>query len=279
MQIRLDAGGWVSIFLALGITAIAHIGFGLMWGQILSLFNVKISLLNAAKIYVKTNLTKYLPGNVWHFYGRMNAVVESGSAWGVASLSVLLEPLLLAAAASIIAAIGVGIQMAAVTANPGFKVLIPLALVAVLVGIHPRFFNPVIQKVSKGKTADQQPIQLRLYPWQPLLGEMGCLLLRGISFLLIWQAIAPLDMNQIPQLLGIYSAAWLAGFLVPGAPGGIGVFESVAIILLETIGQTEVTQGNLLIIVAILRLVNTLGEILPLGLLGWRNQSINQSKE
>ena len=274
-QIRLGRKDWGLIGIALIVTTVAHVWSALVWGGILKLFRVDIPLVTAINLYLRTNLAKYLPGNVWHFYGRMTKVAESGSSWGVASLSVLLEPLLLAAGAVIIAVFGLGLNLAEIAAMPFLKWLIPLGLVAVLTGIHPRFFNPVIQKVSKGKTKDHKPVSLDVYPWQPLLGEMGYVLLRGVGFLLIWQAIAPLSMSQIPALLGIYSGAWLAGFIVPGAPGGIGVFETVAIVLLETVGQTGVTEGNLLIIVAILRLVSTLAELVPLIFFGWRSPQLS----
>jgi len=42
---------------------------------------------------------QYLPGNVWH-YGRISAAVKAGVSGSAATLSVLLEPLLMAAAAS-----------------------------------------------------------------------------------------------------------------------------------------------------------------------------------
>ena len=273
-KVRLDLEDWGLIGLAIIVTVIAHVWSAVVWGGILKLFRVKIPLWSATRIYIRTNLAKYLPGNVWHFYGRMTKVVESGSSWGVASLSVLLEPLLLAAGAVMLAVLGLGSNLAEVTAMPWLKVLLPLGLVAVLVGIHPKFFNPIIQKVSKGKTKDHAPVTLQVYPWQPLLGEIGYVLLRGVGFLLIWQAIAPLEINQIPGLLGIFSSAWLAGFIIPGAPGGIGVVELVMLVMLETVGQENVVEGDLIIIVGILRLVGTIGEVIPGVFAGWRSPKI-----
>jgi len=52
------------------------------------------------QIYLQTNIAKYLPGNVWHYYGRISAAVKAGVSGSAATLSVLLEPLLMAAAAS-----------------------------------------------------------------------------------------------------------------------------------------------------------------------------------
>lgn len=275
--VRFSRSGWRLLAIAFGCTTVAHVWSAMIWARILRIFQVQLPFWEAVGIYLRTNLAKYLPGNIWHFYGRMTRVKESGSSWGVASLSVLLEPLLLAAGATIITVVGLGLQLATITAQPWLKVLVVLGLLAVFVGIHPRFFNPVIQKVSQGKTTDHLPVQLTVYPWQLLLSEVLGMLLRGICFLSIWQAIAPLDFAQIPQLLGIYTTAWLTGFIVPGAPGGIGVFETVALILLETVGQTGVKEGNLLLIVAIFRLVTILGEVLPLTYFGWRSPSLDQT--
>ena len=44
-----------------------------------------------------------LPGNIWHFYGRIAATKQVGIKVEVAILSVLIEPLLMAAAALAIA--------------------------------------------------------------------------------------------------------------------------------------------------------------------------------
>ena len=271
-QIRLSQQGWGLIGLSLLFTSIAHTWSGMIWASILKTFQVDIAFFDAVKIYLRTNFAKYLPGNIWHFYGRMTKVVESGSSWGVASLTVLLEPLLLAAAATIVLVLGIGLNISQISTSPILKLLVPITFVGVLVGLHPRFFNPVIQRVSKGKTQDHDPVQLKIYPWQPLLGEIVFMLARSIGFLLIWQAIAPLDITQVPKLIGVYSGAWLAGFIVPGAPGGLGVFETVMFILLETVGQTGIAEGDILVIVAILRVVSTLAEVLPMGIFAWRPQ-------
>ncbi|AMA09843.1 hypothetical protein [Picosynechococcus sp. PCC 73109] len=270
-QIRLDHRGWLLVGTSILVTTASHVWSALVWGRILAIFRVPLGYGEAIALYLRTNMAKYLPGNIWHFYGRMTRIVAVGSPWGVASLAVLLEPLLLAAAAAIAMVLGLGLSLAQLEQLPLLKLLVPLGLIGVLGGIHPYFFNPVIQKVSQGKTQDHDPVQLNIYPWQPLLGELVFIGLRGTGFLLTWWAIAPLSASQIPQLLGVFSGAWLAGFIIPGAPGGLGVFEVVALALLETVGNTNVGVGSLLTIVALMRGVSILAEILPLGIWGWRS--------
>jgi uncharacterized membrane protein YbhN (UPF0104 family) len=113
-------------------------------------------------------------------------------------------------------------------------------LVLILCALHPWFLNPVIHFVHrfKAKKVDKNTnssvnFNIERYPLRPLLGELGFLGLRGIGFILTLFALGPLNASQIPLLLGAFSFSWLLGFVVPGAPGGLGVFEATAIALLQ----------------------------------------------
>jgi uncharacterized membrane protein YbhN (UPF0104 family) len=71
-----------------------------------------------------------------------------------------------------------------------------------------------------------------------------------------------LELSQIPLLLGAFSLAWLLGLVVPGAPGGLGVFEATAIALLEQ----RLSPGLLISAIALYRLVSILAESAGAGL-------------
>jgi len=64
-------------------------------GVDLDSLNQPVTSSQFVQIYLQTNIAKYLPGNVWH-YGRISAV-KAGVSGSAATLSVLLEPLLMAA--------------------------------------------------------------------------------------------------------------------------------------------------------------------------------------
>ena len=81
-------------------------------------------------------------------------------------------------------------------------------------------------------------------------------------FLFTWLAISPLNPDQIPQLYTAFSFAWLLGLLIPGAPGGLGVFEATAIALLDR----HFSAGVILSVVALFRLVSILAEATGAGL-------------
>lgn len=249
---------WHWLAFSLGITLLAHIWTGWVWSWILRALGQPASSRWGIVVYLKTNIAKYLPGNIWHFYGRILAAKQAGFSIGAASLSVLLEPLLMAAAALILALLNADRNWA----------LQFLCLVAVLLAIHPKTLNPLLQLAGrlKGKPAPeasaQTSPQIRHYPVLPLFGEIGFVLLRGMGFLLTIQALQPVSPMQFPAVLSAFSVAWLLGLVIPGAPGGIGVFEATAIALLDQQFAPSVILGS----VALYRLSSTLAELMGAGL-------------
>jgi len=262
--LRITETGWASLAIALGVTLLAHLCSGWVWGWIVREFDARLSGPQATLIYLKTNIAKYLPGNVWHFYGRVMAAKNAGVPLGTATLSVVLEPLLMATAALLVTLGGFGLSPESpVTGLP----LVGLAIA--LLALHPRLLNPVLQRLSRLKLPNQEaaptpasPLRLRRYPLLPLLGEMGFLLLRGAGFLLTLLAVTTPEPSQLPLLLSGFSFAWLLGLVVPGAPGGIGVFEATAIALFRSI----LSPGILLSAVTLYRLISVLAEALGAGL-------------
>lgn len=281
--IRMSQAGWGWLAIAFLITLLAHVWTGWVWGWILRELNQPAAGGWAIRTYLKTNIAKYLPGNVWHLYGRVQASQTAGFTVGAATLSVLLEPLLMAAAALMVALAGIR------QANWGIQAL---SLAVVLVGVSPPVLNPVLRilgnaKASKSSLPESSgastertplpvshtPLQIKCYPLRPLLGELVFLLLRGVGFLGIVLAFQPLQLGQVQPLLGAFSVAWLLGLVVPGAPGGIGVFEATAIALL----QSQLPPAVILSSVALYRLVSTLAEAIGAGL-AWGAERVRSVK-
>ncbi|MBW4615921.1 MAG: flippase-like domain-containing protein [Desmonostoc vinosum HA7617-LM4] len=261
--IRIDGVGWAILAIATVITLLAHTWAGWIWTWVLQELNQPVPVSQFIQVYLKTNIAKYLPGNVWHYYGRIVAAKEANISAGAATLSVLLEPLLMASAASIVIIL-FGSQLAIANTNFVLQILQLFSLFLVLCTIHPRFLNPIIRflyrlKTKKSATTSTQlniPLYLQRYPLKPLLGELGFLGLRGTGFILTVFALSSFNISQIPLLLGAFSCAWLLGLIVPGAPGGLGVFEATAIALLQHHFPTALVISA----IALYRLISILAE-------------------
>lgn len=266
--IRISQRGWTYLAIASGVTLLSHIWAGWVWSWILRELHQPVSQAWAIRAYLITNLAKYLPSNLLHFYGRTLAATKVGVTLGAAVLSVLLEPLLMAAAALILILIsnrqeGWGIQI--------------LGLAIVLTAVHPRILNPAIRYLSQLKSKRQNStsiesvtLRVRYYPFWPLLGELGFLGLRGTGFILTVVALAPVRPQILPVLMGAFSLSWLLGFITPGAAGGIGIFEVTIISLLNNASTLPAAQslspGIILGAVALYRLLGTLAEAIGAGL-------------
>ncbi len=100
-RIQLTSQALPVVGMAFAITLIAHVWSGWVWHWILNLFGQPLSGGWSTSVYLKTNVAKYLPGNVWHFVGRVSALRAVGASTGVAVLSVIVEPLLMVVAAVI----------------------------------------------------------------------------------------------------------------------------------------------------------------------------------
>jgi glycosyltransferase 2 family protein len=264
-QRRITGLGWGMLAIALGITLLAHITAGWVWSVILRELGQAATGSWGARVYLRTNIAKYLPGNIWHFYGRIVAARNAGISWKMAGLSVLMEVPLMVAAALLMGLWGIP-QWGS---WPGWLVAggQSLGLVGVLLSVHPRCLNPVLGYLGKlkqqvlGQDSSAFPT-IQRYPWLPLLGEFGFLGLRGVGFVLTFGSLCAVPLAQIPLLFSAYSLAWLLGFAIPGLPGGVGVLEAVAIALLSP----HFPPADLIGTLALYRLINTLAETMGAGL-------------
>ncbi len=252
-QIQISHQGWVYLLSALGVTLVAHIWTGWVWSWIFHALNQQVGGQWAVRVYLKTNIAKYIPGNVWHYYGRIRLATDAQIPTSIATMSVLLEPLLLAAAALLVALLGKQQQ------NRSLQIV---SLAIVLIAIHPLILNQGIKLVSRFKHKGNDLQKIEHYPFLPLLGELGFLGLRGAGFVLTFLALHPINISQVPALISSFSLAWLLGLVVPGAPGGIGVFEATATALLGSL----FSPALILSVVALYRLISILAEVIGAGL-------------
>lgn len=298
LALRFLPGSGAALALAAAATTIAHGWSAIVWGQLLRSLGLPVPRSWALSVYFTTNAAKYLPGNIWHFWGRILAVVDRVTpaggdrrwAWRPAVLCVLLEPLVMAAAAGLL----------------GLAAPLPLSgwlrgaiAIGILASLQPRWLNPLIRRLGRKKLTNRpappadsspdfapdvataqvstpefvsesapesspEPLPLRLdrYPLGLLLGELGFVALRGLGFLGAIAAFGSIVLTDVPAILGGFSLAWLVGLVVPGAPGGLGVFEATAIGLLSGHLPPGVLVGG----VAVYRLLSVTVEASLAGL-------------
>ncbi|MEN9213917.1 MAG: hypothetical protein Q6J44_05800 [Gloeomargarita sp. DG02_4_bins_56] len=245
------------------VTTAAHLWAGWLWGWSLGWLGYPVASRWAVPLYVRTNLAKYIPGNVWHFYGRIQAAQTQHIPAPIVMVSILLEALLLAATALLLG----------VTRWQGWRwPLVVLGLV--LLGIHPRCLNRVLAWVGRRQRQDTPLPPLRGYPLPLLLGALAFISLRGLGFLLVLGTWVSLTWGALPHLTGAFGLAWLLGFIIPLAPGGLGVFEATL-----TAGLTGIVPTATVLAAAVgYRLVSIAAEVAAAGVgiwVGWGRRDLN----
>lgn len=279
-QYQLDPQGWLWLLLGVGCCLLSLVVSGLAWVVILRWLGLKPRATETVSLYIATNLRKFLPGGFWHLASRVQALRQPSAALGApvatatALLAVLIEPLLAATAALALVSLG-GWQN-----GLGGLSLVPLALLV------PRWLNPLLQRLERSKAsqlgvspespdgaegapagdglAPQRSGEVDRYPWAPLLAQLAFVLLRFAGFACcIWAFDLQVMVPWTIWLSG-FALAWTFGLVVPGAPGGLGVFEAA---LLLRLSQT-LPEPALLAVALSYRLVVTAADLLAAGLVG-----------
>jgi len=248
--LRLRDQAWLYGGAALGIALLAQLWSAYVWGWILAALQQRVPRRWSMVVALKNNPAKYIPGSIWHLYGRVLAARKKGITLELATLSVILEPLFVIAGA-------LGLTFL----SAPFPGLQGLSLALLLLAVHPRILNLIWRWGHRLQGKSATAVCMEHYPLRVFLGAVAFMTLRGVAFLLVLLAFTPLNWEILRPLLGGFSFAWLLSLVAP-SPGGIGVFEASAVAVLDNF----LAPGLLLGAVAVYRLVSLSSEILGAAL-------------
>ena len=267
-QLRLGASGWWLLLLGLGFTWLSILMNGLAWHLLLGWLGHRPKGVALVPLFVRSNLLKYLPGGIWHLVERIR-VLRPAIGGGTALAGVILDPLLIVAASSLLLIAG-GWQK-------GLLLLAPLPALLLLL---PRWRELILRRLERSKAAQletQGVGELQVIgrgrdgcPWIPLAAELGFVLVRFAGFaccLLAFDLTPP----ALPLWLAAFALAYAVGLVVPGAPGGMGVFEATLLLRLGS----SVDEPALLAMVLSYRVISTLADLLAAAVLA-ADQSLMQ---
>jgi len=270
-QYQLDPQGWLLLLLGVGCCLLSLVVSGLAWVVILRWLGLRPRPTPVVSLYISTNLRKFLPGGIWHLASRVQALRQPSAALGppvataTALLAVLIEPLLAATAALALVSLG-GWQ-----SGLGALALLPLGLLV------PRWLNPLLRQLERGKASQlglgdgegsgpkadpEWAGQVGSYPWTPLLTQLAFVLLRFAGFACCVWAFDLQAMVPWTTWLSGFALAWTLGLVVPGAPGGLGVFEAALLLRLGL----ALPEPPVLAVALSYRIVVTLADLLAAGL-------------
>jgi uncharacterized membrane protein YbhN (UPF0104 family) len=237
----------------------------LTWRVLLRGGGVPIGVVESYVLLGRSQMAKYFPGNVFHFVSRIAAGVQRGISSEALILSTGLEALITTATASGVVMLGIlgGLfpipHLLEVILTERLSIAWWLLLLAVAVFCALIGFSSKLKIWVKARLAfvRSRSILLAVCFVLVMLSINGMLI--AFLYASVWQATSVLMWYQF----GIgFALAWVLGFIVPGAPGGVGVREAVFVSIFSPFLGAGIASA-----LAIgLRLVTTLSDVATFGL-------------
>lgn len=227
--------GWLG--LSLGLYLVSQMLAARAWSRTLAVFLVRLPPGWAETELLVSQIGKYIPGNVAHLLGRIVLARADGVSGTLAGIAMVLEVGLVLAAGGLLfltfLLFAPRLTLSLLPpdiANRLASVSIPLAAaLATGIGLGVWSLALVIRRRSAMARLDLSSAAI------PLVLHVINFLALGLSLACVTQAIASTGSDAFLLSIPVFVIAWTIGFLMPGAPGGIGVREGLIVLGLGTI--------------------------------------------
>lgn len=255
--------GLINIFVLSVILIVISIGNnGLIWQRLLSDQGTKVSLKWTQAIFLITQFGKYLPGNVGQHLGRVYMAKQAGIPLAVTLNTILIE---------VVWSVGIGAGLALLSLqffvdskslnaflkiNPAvlFLIFVILCFLPWLcIRIVNSFFPGFAQKYSGGDKILEPGLKTALIVGVQFIFDF---LVMGVILYLQARWFFGHMGGNIIELTCLFSIAWIAGYIVPGAPAGMGIREAMMVFLLTP----DYGSGLAIGLSITLRITTTLGD-------------------
>jgi uncharacterized membrane protein YbhN (UPF0104 family) len=229
------------------------------WGKLVACLSDRyLNFADLAYLFAKSNLAKYLPGNVMHYASRSILAQKYHISLQVTALASLLDAALWAGAAFLFVSVTLHREflLLTVSAKEWLVAIGAIFVTASLIGVvllkkmFPHIFNRRLMFLN---VMFQNILFYLLYYFILSCIFYVLLLIVGNS-----GPYYPSYSYNFFQTAGLYTLAWLIGYLIPGASGGIGVREA----MLLTLFRSFASQETILAAALLLRTLSILSEVL-----------------
>jgi hypothetical protein len=215
------ASGYV-LFVSIGPCIHAY-----LWKLMLESYSVNISFNNSLYVLGRSQIAKYIPGNVFQYLGRIALGNNVGISVDVAVKSIIAENIFVLLSAAVIVMIGFLLDTDDIIPliygiKIGYVSLIVASVLFVVITVNNAFRLRLYESVTCIKKMKVGTVLLIISTWSIIilvLGIFQCLIIKYF-----WNLSIKLEWYKI---VWRYVFAWLMGYIIPGSPGGIGVRDSL----------------------------------------------------
>lgn len=253
----------IGILLSIGYAAVVYIS-SYAWKSTLEFIHKdKIPFNETISVYAKSNIGKYLPGNIMQFVGRNILAGKLGFKQLDITFCTLIEIIMLVLTDCILSLIFAMNSVKLVLKdlftkiNPtnAFYILLALILLIIVAAWVIVKKSGIIKEYKQFFTRDFLKLLCKLFCIYSVT-----LIIPGIFLSFIFGLVLGSHVTLQTSMIIIagYTISWVLGFVVPGAPGGIGVREAVLLLMLGPL----FTNNIVLLAAIVLRITSIIGDLI-----------------
>ncbi len=209
----------------------------LSWHLVTKSLSMNLSYITNLRIWITSNISRYLPGVIWQYAGRIYLTKKQGISAVLTGNALVLEALfnLLTGSLIVITSI-IFLSISLGSALPKVAILISIIFVLLIFYLnYQKLFSTIFyflgKKINKGKKIARINLPSA---WIPILVISYFLqfFFDGSVLFFLSRSTIDLPLNLYPEFIGIFAISWLAGYISVFAPSGLGVQEiSIATLL------------------------------------------------
>ncbi|RAN39215.1 hypothetical protein HY26_16700 [Hyphomonas sp. GM-8P] len=207
--------------------------FAASWQLLLKALHVTVPIRSNLGIHAVTQFAKYLPGNVAHHIGRLGLTAREGAPAGTVAAAMTLEILMVIGIMSLIGLplIPQWLHMLSERSDAAW-IVVASALVACLIGsamLYAYRWHPRVAGLRRHIGAQLPSVDT--WNWQLVI---MIAVLMGVGANFAGATLVALDTTSMlgsiqgyAYTISLYAVAFLLGFLMPGAPAGLGIRDMI----------------------------------------------------
>lgn len=227
-----------------------------------SLSGKKIPFSEVMPVYTRSNIYKYLPGNVLQYVGRNQLASNMKISHVDVACATILDIIFCVIGTGLVSLILLGSSISGLLSRYGKQILIVgiagvLVLAAAAAVMYLKFrgkFQEYISRYSKALAPGNRANLAR-----GILYYIAQNAVSGVMYFISLRLILG-DTASVSELItytGAFMFAWIVGFVTIGAPGGIGIRESVMIFVCG-----EKFASKILLFVLVMRIASTFADVI-----------------
>ena len=221
----------------------------------------KLRYIKIAYIYCKSNILKYLPGNVMQYVGRNEIAFTEDVSHSQAALASMLEVIVTITSSAIIAIIFSGSYAVEwigtfTTSNIIWFAIIILGICMIAALVFAKYKKKLSGYISHIFNKKNIKRFMRAIGISSII-----LILNSILYFYVLSVLGiRLEQRYYWMGIGLYSLSFVLGYIMPGVPGGIGVREAILVYFYSMfISESQILTGSI-----VFRIITILGDFIAL---------------